>query len=68
MKRIRTKFNAAMIMLAAFVLTLTGGALIINMSIDYRREFYSDVLPFTESIISFESDNVNEVCALLDDE
>ncbi len=49
MKRIRTKFNAAMIMLAAFVLTFAGIVLIINITIDYRRDFYADVTPILRS-------------------
>ncbi len=49
MKRIRTKFNAAMIMLAAFVLTFAGIVLIINITIDYRRDFYADITPVLQS-------------------
>ncbi len=49
MKRIRTKFNAAMVMLAAFVLTFAGIVLIINITVDYRRDFYSDIVPVLDA-------------------
>ena len=38
-----------MVMLAAFVLTFAGIVLIINITIDYRRDFYADVTPILQS-------------------
>ena len=38
-----------MVMLAAFVLMFAGIVLIINITIDYRRDFYSDVIPVLQS-------------------
>ena len=64
MKRIRTKFNAAMIILAAFVLTFAGIVLIINITVDYRRDFYTDV---TEVLQSESLDgNADAICGFLD--
>lgn len=64
MKRIRTKFNAAMVMLAAFVLMFAGIVLIINITIDYRRDFYADITPVLQNE-SIEGD-ADSVCAYLD--
>ncbi len=66
MKRIRTKFNAAMIMLAAFVLILTGGVLIVNMTINYRNNFYAAVVPVSTNALGNSARDANDVCKLLD--
>ncbi len=66
MKHIRTKFNAAMVMLAAFVLTFAGIVLIINITIDYRRDFYADVQPVLRSDKLLACTDVNSVCDYLD--
>lgn len=64
MKKIRTKFNAAMIMLAAFVLTFAGIVLIINITVDYRRDFYADVTPVLQS--QNLSGDADTICRYLD--
>lgn len=64
MKRIRTKFNAAMVMLAAFVLTFAGIVLIINITIDYRRDFYADVTPILQQELL--GGDADTICKYLD--
>ena len=53
-----------MVMLAAFVLMFAGIVLIINITIDYRRDFYADITPVLQNE-SIEGD-ADSVCAYLD--
>lgn len=49
MRHIRTKLTLAMSVVAALVLTFTGIALMLNITVDYRRDFYADVKPILQS-------------------
>ncbi len=66
MKRIRTKFNAAMVMLAAFVLTFAGIVLIVNITINYRRGFYADIQPVLQSEQLLGCTDADSICKYLD--
>ena len=39
MKKISTKLNISMLIVIFFILAFTFGALVINMSLDYHRQF-----------------------------
>jgi len=53
-----------MVMLAAFVLMFAGIVLIINISIDYRRDFYGDVTPVLQS--ERLAGDADKICGYLD--
>ena len=50
MKKIQTKLALAMSLVAALTLAITGIALIFNITVDYRRDFYKDVKTALEGI------------------
>ena len=66
MKRIQTKLALAMSAVAALTLAITGVALIFNITVDYRRDFYADVRSALESITAenarelFETDKISD--------
>jgi len=66
MKRIQTKLALAMSAVAALTLAITGIALIFNITVDYRRDFYADVRSALENITAenarevFETDKISD--------
>ncbi len=65
MKHIRTKFIISMTALAFVVLLFTGIALIANISINYRREFYNDTKPIMTSSAVSECKTIDELSTTL---
>ncbi len=57
MKKIQTKLALAMSLVAALTLAVTGIALIFNITVDYRRDFYKDVKASLEDMTK---DNAKE--------
>ncbi len=66
MKKISTKINISILAVVITVLTFVGAILIVNMTVDYHRDFEKTVLPLLEDGAVSQIDSVDKAKNYLD--